>query len=510
MTKRPSRVVGRAKTERSEDGISLVGDGQYPLCPLRSIRVVERPASGQEAHQLFYNPRSLESFTDGEMTALRTSIQMDGLQTPLSIRAKKVGKNKIADASLIAGERRLRSLLKLTEEDAPCYDSALPIPAKFKVGQSVIYRHRKTATITEVNGSQYTLEDNGKSIVASHDDLLPTTSASDLYDSVPCHIEYDCDDERALRLAFTENAGHQPLTVKEEVELVERLITAGYKQEEISHLLPTPEGEGKSTNWVCQTVGYRTKLPPAAFKLLMEGKMNRYAANKIVGYPEGDRQAAFEAGVIQESKESAEAIQQLGDEQEQWEDHLAIEQYRAKKAEQSGDTDTATKAARKAESAAKKAKKAEEKKQKVVASAGVVKQGHIHRGASVAGLKPKSGNVLPKHDIEAFVDLLKEWESKGKHDPITGKKVPPDYVLLVRMTAEAIINGENDPAVIIRDFMVKTGRWEISDDVDEDVENVGDIEDDTLNDAFEDEDYQDEDAVLADSFADSIDEDDLV
>src|SRR4051812_4553453 len=152
-------------------GIRILGDSaenKYPLVPLLAIHVVERPEEGLEADQLFYNPRDLESMDSEAMLGLRNSIADMGLHTPLIVRAvtnDNTDLGKILHIDLVAGERRLRCLLKLYDENLEVYD----------------WRTKTRKPAREV------------------------------WTHVPCEVCYNISDDDALQIAWVENFQRQNL-----------------------------------------------------------------------------------------------------------------------------------------------------------------------------------------------------------------------------------------------------------------------------------------------------------
>lgn len=190
------------KTQKTS--LVIDGEGKFLLIPIDLIELAERPDEGEESKRLFFNPRSMDSFDTAEMTRLRESIRLDGLQQPPVVRVFTKDGDKdgeILKIELIAGERRFRSMTKLFEDDEQCYD----------------------------------------------EDTKQMVSGRALYAKLPCKVIYNIDDQQALRIAFKENNEHKSLTIKEEVALVERLSLMGMKQDQISELLQT------NVTWISQT-----------------------------------------------------------------------------------------------------------------------------------------------------------------------------------------------------------------------------------------------------------------
>lgn len=409
----PSNTKKGVSGTKATQGLKIIGDGKYPLVPLFSIQLAERPEEGMESSKLFYNPRSIESFDSEAMNNLRESIQQDGLQQPPIVRVvtadgKKTG--KITLIQLIAGERRYRSIYKLYEDDAECYD-----------------------------------EDSGKMV-----------AASTLYENIPCKVLYNIDDQTALRIAFKENNEHKSLSISEEIALVERLTVMGMKQEEISDLL------GTNVTWVSQTANFRSELPEGAFDKLMDGKLSRHVAVQILSFRPSDRERLYNEAVAAEEEEREKALADCQSEIEMAEDEEDIALSNQDKAARKNDVAAGKKAKKNVNAATKKIQKAKEKKGKIAENSGVIKQGHISKGSQKAGVAPKKAKMLPRSAIEQFyVDLLTAWLRTEKADPHLGCIVPVDVIKVMRMTTLAILSGQHDPMAVIRNYMVEEGEWTI-------------------------------------------------
>jgi hypothetical protein len=153
------------KVEDRTDVLHITGDSDFPLVELKKITIAERPQDGEEDKVLFYNPRHPDSFDDASMQSLLDAILEDGLLEPPIVRVFNPGKpDQIIQ--LVAGERRTRCLLKAYDENLMIYDKAT----------------------------------NEK------------RPAREVISKIPCNVIYDCSDEKALRIAFTENTKHKGLS----------------------------------------------------------------------------------------------------------------------------------------------------------------------------------------------------------------------------------------------------------------------------------------------------------
>lgn len=415
-TATPQKKGASAKKSPSKksnpDSIEIKGDGKYPLVPLASIVIVERPEEGHEEDVLFYNPRSIDSFDEESMQSIRDSIRDDGLQQPPVCRAITEG-DSVVRVELIAGERRLRSLLKLVEGDMECYD-----------------------------------DESGTKIPASI-----------LYEFVPVKLHYNCSDERALRLAFMENHESKSLTIFEEIALVERLTRRGLNQKQIATMLL---GDDRNVTWVSQTGNFRTSLPEEAFDKLLSGQLSRHVAVKLMSYKPEERQALYEQAVAVEEQETETRLTEIEDEIIENEDLADIAETEAAAAHEKGDEAAAQKQEKKATAAKKKAKRAKEKKDRVESEAGKIKQSHIDKGAAQANVKPKKDKPLSRQEIEThWLTKLDEWLMNGANCPVTGNELPEDMLFVMHGTVKAILSGERCPAAVIREHYVEQGLWSL-------------------------------------------------
>lgn len=453
---RASTKKANAATESG--GIEIIGEGRYPLVPLSSITVVERPAEGEETSKLFFNPRSVSSFTPERMRQLQTAIRTDGLQQPPIVRATVSG-GKITLVELIAGERRVRSLLGIQTNDMPCYDDDAIPPEKYKAGDSVISCGR-FGIVNKHVGDLVHIDFEADSIgcketkICQYVDVYPTVSGAKLYENVPCKVVYNCTDRKALRLAWTENNESEPLTISEEIALVERLERMGHKQEEIAEML------NSNVTWVSQTSNFRSQLPEEAFQKLLSGKLSRNTAVTFLSFAGDDRDTLYDGTVKVEQRESAEKIQTHTRQKEELEDEEDLNLSEAKEADKAGDDKAAAKLRRKAATAKKKAEKEAERLERAKKDSGVLKQGHVKQAATELGIQPKKAKVLDRDEIESvFVKGIMPYLD-GEVDKVTGNKIPMMMAALVRRTARAIIDGCHDPLFPIREYMYDNDEWQ--------------------------------------------------
>jgi ParB-like chromosome segregation protein Spo0J len=393
--------------------IKVVTSGnQYSLVPLLDIRVVDRPEEGHEHDQLFFNQRSLDSMDTEQMLSLRNDIATSGLHTPLIVRAittDKTDSGDIVRIDLIAGERRLRSLLKLYEDNPLVYC-------------------RRTKT---------------------------TKPAQEVYGlNVPCEICYNISDEEALGISWRENFQRQNLSVQEEINAVERLMRRGLRQEEIAVSLG-----GTNITWVSQTCNFRKELPADAFRLLLEGRLSRHGAVQIMSFHKDDREKLVREAICIEQEETEITKKRMRRLVEDAEDDVEMAKAAASKIPQFK---------KKIATAARKVVEAKTKMAKVEASAGTIRQGHLQRGAVAAAVTPKTAKVLTRSMIQQFlIDTPTQWVEINKIDPLTKQPYPPDKLKVIIETANHVLAGNIDTGGIIRRVMVESGEWEMPEGVQE-------------------------------------------
>jgi ParB-like chromosome segregation protein Spo0J len=399
-------------------GIRVLGgseNNKYPLVPLLQIHVVERPEEGHDSEQLFYNPRDLDSMDSEGMLSLRDSIAKSGLHTPLTVRAitsDTSDSGEIIHIDLVAGERRLRSLFKLYEDNEEVYD----------------WRTKERKPARQV------------------------------YAYVPCEVWYNISDEEALSLAWMENFERQPLTVQEEIHLVERLIRRGLRQEEIAVRLNT------NVTWVSQTYNFRRELPQGGFERLLNGRLSRHVAVQLLSFHKEDRENLLCETIRIEQEETEAAKKKTRRAVEDAEDEETVIIASAKKVK----PQKLPQFRKKLATAARKIIDAKAKQEKVDADAGTIRQGHLQRGAVAASVTPRTAKVLTKSMIQQFlIDTPLKWAEIQKLDPHTHQPYPPDKLMVIINTAQAVLTGNIDTGGIIRKVMVELGDWEMPEGVEE-------------------------------------------
>lgn len=447
----------------STGGIQLLGDGKYPKARLSDITIVSRPKEGEK--KLFFNPRSATQFTPDKLAPLVYSIRLDELSTPPLVRAITDEHRNIVSLELIAGERRKRSLDCITLEDLPVFDEQAEKPEVFEAGSVVVCRGRFGTVAAHATGCPVTIAFNDQFGASQqevpYDDVYPTISGAKKYEWVEVRVIYDCDDRRAMRLSFTENDQSEPLTIHEEIALVERLLGKVGDEEGLT-LAEVAEMLGQNITWVSQTGAFRDQLPAEAFDKLLTNKMTRHVAVNILSYKPEDRQAYYEAMVRDEQETTAKEVSVHRKKAAEHEDAEEIHRDNAERAAADGDEKQAETERRKAETAAKKAEVERQRLARSRDNAGHLTSGHAKRAGAKTGLTPRKPKMLDRDEIEAiFAKGMTKYITDDVVDPVTGNKFPNELASMIRRAAIAIINGERDPESVMRDYLVANGIWDV-------------------------------------------------
>lgn len=501
-----------SKSAKSSGGVKVSAADQYSLVPVDSIVIVPKPQDEND-DRLFYNPRGDDHFSPEKLLSLSYSIRLDGLMEPLVGRPVYTNtKNQKLDfVELIAGERRTRAIREIiVANDLPCFDEGAEKPKTFKSGAIVLHKSRFGKVVKQTSDIvsilfEANLGQPEETLDCGYKDVYPTASGKKLYQMVPIKLVPNCSDERAVRLNWVENGEGEPLDTKDEIFRIERL-SKRFDQREIANLL------GTNVTFVSQTACFRQQLPPEAFQYLMSGRMARHLAVKMLSYAKDDRQRYFDTMKAIEAEESAAEIEDHKRKQADLEDAADLTADSAVKAAASGDAEKAQRLARKAKSLEAKAAKEKARRERAESEQGTIKQGHAQRAAAAANVAPRRAKVLPPEQIkDKFVQEMLRYGTEKLIDPVTGQTVPCDYACIVRRTAMAILNGEYDPLVPIRDYMIDNGNWEevaesapsgkkgrrknssVSNDSEEDDGNTIDFDEDEDDDddEFEDDDFDD-------------------
>ncbi len=453
--------------------------------PIEAIDIVERPQTGKEFSKIFFNPRSISSFTPERMNELQYSIRLDGIQQPPIVRAV-IKNDKYVKIELIAGERRLRSIQSIIDQDLPCFAGSLADkPQVFQKDDVVIYKSRfgkvfkqsEGIVLVDFDEDQIGLKERKN---CEYKKVIPTMSGSDLYKFITCKVDNDCTDEKALRLAFNENEQSESLTIAEEIALVERLEKS-YKQEEIADML------GTNISWVSTTSRFKTNLPSEAFEKLINGSMVRHVATMLMSYEVQYREEIFNEIVEQEKKETLQKIQTLKNQKEELLDDEEVQFEDGQRAKEKGKLLDAKKLFGKSRSTAKKVKKIEEKIKEVDDNSGIVKQSHVKKAEIQTGIKPKKAKMLDKSDIELyFLEVMSSCAQKDTTDDETGEIIPKHLADVVYRAVKAILEGNRDALSVIREHMYDNGSWKPFDSVATNVdEESEELDEDELEDGDE-------------------------
>ncbi len=180
---------------------------------------------------IWQNPRTEKNVGFGieEMGRLRDDIREKGLKLPLEVRRTAEG------WTLIAGERRLRNILALLDENGPCFNRIT----------------RKTEP------------------------------ASVVYAKVCCVETAVADNQEAMVEAILENYLHAQLTDWEIVLQCQLLEDAGLSRKDLAKRL------GKSEAWVSQTFSLldTEKTHPKVLEAMADGVLGRTQALQFLTYP---------------------------------------------------------------------------------------------------------------------------------------------------------------------------------------------------------------------------------
>lgn len=458
---------GTVKTLTSAlGGIEIQPHDTHPKVRLKDVQISPRPKPGEENFLFFYNPRPEDEVNDPKTAfPLQYSMRLEGnLEAPVARGwTDPNDKSVITKINHIAGERRLTQMNVIYDQDLPCVDEKSPKPEVFEAGACVNWKNRFGTVVKQDEDGTVTIhfddhlnDTHGSgNIVCDYADVLPTKGGREMFEWISIKLYLDISDERAMRIAWSENANSEPLSVKAEVALVERLLAMGKKQAEVAYILDT------NITFVSQRASFRTQLPKAAFEKLMAGQMAAHMGVHLLSIDPANREAYYEALVKSEQIQSTQEVQKLRSEKERLEDEADLHETEAKAAEKKGDTKTAAAETRKAQSASGKAKKAADRLKRVESEKGTIKQGHTHMAQQMTGITPRKGKMLAREQIEEQVKALMKASTDDVEDPITGETIPQDYASIARRVLMAVMTGGIDPLAPIRDYMVSNGKWDL-------------------------------------------------
>lgn len=204
--------------------------------------------------EIHSNPRTLTNpgFKPEKMKELREGIRKDGLKQALEIRLVD-GKPR-----LIAGERRLRNILNLVENDAECYNR----------------RTRKWE------------------------------KASKVYKKVPCVVTHCESDKDATRAAVLENLLHEHLTDYELLLACEQAEAGGMTRAEQADLF------GKSEAWVSQSHSL-LKGDPLVLEAMASGILGRTQALRFLNVAADKVKAVLERSIKYHEMEEKQKEKEL-------------------------------------------------------------------------------------------------------------------------------------------------------------------------------------------------------
>lgn len=457
---------------------------EKPAILLSEIEIVPRPRPGED--KFFFNPRPPEDFDPNEMFNLRMSIRTDELLEDPIIRLVEIDGQE--HKQLLAGERRIRTLKGLVDDDVPVYSSDIEPPGEWKPKMVVLHLDR-FALVKKVTGDKVSIQyyDDHDQLLdeeatVGDEDLLPTAPASKVYNSITCKVVYNCSDSRAMRIAMSENRHQSTLSMRAQIGVTERLLSRGLGQKEVAYALAT------NVTWVSQTASFRDQLPEEAFDWLMTGQMSRNVAVNLLGYSKEDRTALFEGTVKQEQADTAKKIQEHRLKKELHEDQEEIEKQEATQAEKRGDTKSAAKHRKRANVERRKAAVEEKREHKAKDDEGKLTQSHLQKAAAELGIAPKkAGKQLSKADIESHIARLEEAAEGDTTDPVCKKKVPIPLARLGAAFLRGALEGLRDPFEPIRQEMIAAGKWILPDTVEDEDEEEDDEDDSAVSDEYDGE-----------------------
>lgn len=443
-------VINNAK--KSLENIKLMGDEKYKLVPRAAIQIASRTNDSVES---FYNPREESSFTEEKLSSIIFSIRQIGLIEPPCVNAITDKNNKITKIELIAGERRKRSIDFIADNDLPCFEEGLEKPKIFTKNQFVLYKGDFAQVVSQKKNILQITTGKQEALEVDYSEVLPTTTGKKLYEYIPCKVIFNCSAKTAYGIAFAENEESEPITVRAEIELVERLVRNGWKQEEIAEI------NGNNITWVSQTASFRKQLPPEIFEKLLSGKMTRNVAVAFLSYPSEQRKSLAMEAIQVECQQTIDLIKKHQVEQSKYEEDAEYHLEESKRAKDFGDDFTANKELNKARINKEKADKAKNRKEKAISDRGVIRSGHVKIAATKIQVSPKKNKTLDAMEIdEYFIKTLLPCVTGEGIDPVTKNVVPGDFAAIARRIAIAIRNGNRDSIGVIRDYMVENMQWE--------------------------------------------------
>lgn len=359
------------------------------------------------------NPRKRKGFDPESMNELQDTIAEDGLLENIILRRISADKDDPVYA-IVAGERRVRAMRSLIEEDCLVYN--------------------------QTNGRR--------------------EKASEVYSMIPALVQGNCTDDKAIRLAFLENDKRVDLAQDEVIDLCIALEEIGGKsRKEISQLL------GKSQAWLSHTYAFRTKLTAENYEKLRSGEINRSVAVRLMDYDAEDQtpiiDAATELAVERVDASKQKAEQELADASRILEE--SIREKMALSRQKVSDPGVKQTAQQKVGNAEKKVRKATERQKQVEAVIPAPSQSDVAEAAfrivGAAHSKNLNAAQVREHYVERARNLIAIGDGEDPIDIATGFNFLRRDLELVALVADAIANGNRDFTAIIRQFYFDTGTW---------------------------------------------------
>tara|TARA_Y100000034_G_scaffold42710_2_gene52277 strand:- start:396 stop:1700 length:1305 start_codon:yes stop_codon:yes gene_type:complete len=376
----------------------------------------------------FSNPRGRAKgggFDKEPMKELETSIIRTGLQQPLLLRQLDAG------PQLVAGERRLQAILNIKKRK----------------------KNGKPITVFNINTKE----------------MEPVTK---VYKTVFVRIMDECSEEDALGLAVEENENSQPLTVQDQVNLVEGMLATGTTPNEICKRL------GKNPAWVNHTSHFRDSLPESCFGALMAGDINRHIATELLKYPEEDRDEIWAEAMSALTGKREKKKKELEDNVTDAAGEVEVADATATLASELDlDKDEAAQAQADATNSLEDAQGELEDFQENPTS---MTGGDINEAGGTTGHKPTTPQAFNKKKIEKhYMDPLREALGMMKHenggwsepddsvkfkDTITGKNFPRQLLQCALDIADGIVSQDADVFEVLREHLFDTGKWDRPDE----------------------------------------------
>lgn len=233
---------------------------------------------------VFHNPRTMDNpgWAPKKMAELREDIRIHGLKQAIEVRLIE---NK---ARLLAGERRLRSILGLVEEDAECYDRA----------------------------------------------ARRWDKASKVYAQVKCIITECKNDKEAARASVMENLLHAGLTDFDLLQECKMLEDAGMSRAEQAEVFSISEA------WVSQSHSL-LKGNRMVLMALKDGTLGRTQALKFLNYEDSKAEAILQRAIAYNQMDFEEKERELLGHQEKVYEKLESQEAGLRAATETGDIGTA-------------------------------------------------------------------------------------------------------------------------------------------------------------------------